>query len=86
MQTLTGYDIPAADLKKFTQEELGAAFERLAPSEDWRTPIDTTVPTASVDLCRAAVAYFTGATLHDVDLGGGLSRVIAEGCLPGIAQ
>lgn len=86
MPTTTGYETPAIELKKFTQAELGEAFEKIADPNDWRTAIDAVVPTSTVSLYRAAVNYFTGATLHDVCLGDGNSRIVAEGSIPGPAN
>jgi len=78
--------IDGLSLKFYTPErlaELQAAFNRVAPVDNWKTAIDTTLPgtlsMTDIFLIRAAVTWFTGSVASFEYLPSGEIRVTAAG-------
>jgi hypothetical protein len=74
---------PATLLGGYTQPELDAAFSLVANTENWKYPIDATLPSiTSIEkrkLIVFAVMFFTGSTATLSKTSGGKIRVTAPG-------
>lgn len=58
-QTFEGYRV----------SELRAAFEAVAPKDDWKGPIDAVINTSMFAVTRVAVRFFTATELYAVNPG-----------------
>lgn len=65
---------------RYTQEQLSQAFALVKNQENWKYPVDATVPAdADTALIGDAVIYFTGSNPEFIKLPGGKMRVVAAG-------
>jgi hypothetical protein len=64
----------------YTDDELRDAFELVRPAENWKLPIDATVPEGTdTDVILAAVCYFTGGPAFFEANGDGTIHVTGAG-------
>lgn len=68
--------------KEYTQDELRAAFDRVACTKNWKNRINRIVTIADAaerDLISKAIIHFTGSVPEFVEQPSGKVRVIADG-------
>ncbi len=63
----------------YTQEQLEAAFDLVAPAGDWKGPIDATIPRDKQEVVGIAVAHFSGTEAEFECAGDDRVRVTAIG-------
>ncbi len=64
----------------YTREQLTEAFDLVQPPDNWKNPIDASVPVGTdLKVLDAAVTFFTGSTTEFFPQPDGSTRVIAEG-------
>jgi chromosome condensin MukBEF MukE localization factor len=74
--------VPRAERPEYTQEQLQAAFNKVANSKNWKNRINRIVTVADDserDLIARAVIHFTGSVADFIELGDNKYRVIADG-------
>ena len=68
--------------QQYTQEQLSAAFDRVANSKNWKNRINSVITIADDaerQLIAKAVIHFTGSVADFVEQGNNKYRVIADG-------
>lgn len=67
------------EIKQYTDEDLGAAFDSVKNSKNWKNPINRLISNdADRELIARAIIYFTGSRPEFIEQNG-KTRVIASG-------
>lgn len=69
----------SAAMGAFTHEELTAAFDKVAPKDNWKGPIDAVIGLDDFEVVERAVPFFTGSAAEFEHLPDDKVRVRAAG-------
>lgn len=74
-----GYSRVTGGVPAAKSEELEAAFAKVRNADNWKYPVDATIPVIDLLDTVQAIAHFTGSESYVANVGQGLVRVYAPG-------
>ncbi len=69
----------------YSEAEMEAAWELVAPAEHWKAPISAVIPAEKKYVVEEAIAFYTATESHFEEAGPGLLKVTAAGYWAGPA-
>lgn len=69
----------------YSEAEMEAAWELVAPAEHWKAPIEAVIPASKAAVVAEAIAFYTATAAEFAEAGEGELRVTAAGYWAGPA-